>query len=112
MDKKEAFKEFLRNNKDIFELARSGKYTYQYLYETYDIYADDKDIWNKLINNNSSFARKAVDFIKKIDTDKLEDNVANIEKALSFLDEIISLKNDNKENRKGKEETFERIFDD
>ena len=114
LDKKEKFKQFIRNNKDISKLVLDGKITYQKLYETYDIYGEDKSVWDRLINNNDSFARKAIDYIKKIDTDKLEENVTNIEKALGFLEEIILYKNDREEkNRKSnKEENLERIFDD
>ena len=113
-DKKEKFKEFIRNNKDLSKLVIEGKSTYQKLYETYDIYGEDKTIWNNILNNNESFARKAIDYLKKIDTDKLEENFNNIEKALGFLEEIIVYKNDRdeKNNKVGKEENLERIFDD
>ena len=112
MDKKELFKEFLKNNKDLSKLVIDGKTTYQKLFETYDIYGEDDSVWSKI---RESEKNKIFEYLKNIDMDKLEDNVSSIEKALSFFEEILSLREDKKEEnfkKRSKANTIERFFDD
>lgn len=114
MDKKEAFKEFLKNNKDLIKLVRDNKITYQKLFETYDIYGEDALVWNEIRNIKKNSVKDILGNLKNIDLDKLEDNVGSLEKALDFLEEIITSRNDKKEERKSKpkKEEIERFFDD
>ena len=116
MNKKEEFKEFLRNNKYLVDLVIEGKTSYQKLFETYDIYGADENVWKNIkISSKNSTTRSALEYLKNIDMDKLEENVSSIEKALSFLEEIVgdrSKKSEEKKIKKAKENTIERFFDD
>lgn len=120
MDKKEEFKEFLKRNRDLSKLVNEGKSTYQKLYETYDIYGEEEDIWNELRKEVkktgvSTGIKDILGNLKNIDMDKLEENVSSLEKALGFLEEIVSSRSEKKEekrNKKAKETKIERFFDD
>lgn len=116
MDKKEEFKEFLKQNKDLSKLVNEGKTTYQKLYETFDIYGRDEEVWKNIRGSDKSFQFKDIlSNLKNIDIDKLEENVSSLEKALGFLEEIVSSRNEKKEEkskRKAKETEIERFFDD
>ncbi len=125
MDKKEEFKEFASKNKYLFNLVSSGKTTWQKLYETYDIYGPDTEVWSKLRGNSkesninvSDTVKSFISNLKNIDTDKLEENVSSLQKALGFLEEIVTIRNTKSEEKKKsapkkKDSTVvERFFDD
>lgn len=122
MNKKEAFKDFLKRNKDLSKLVIDGKTTYQKLFETFDIYGEDKSVWNDLLKSakkveNSNFGgfKDILSNLKNIDIDKLEENVGSLEKALGFLEEILSSRNEKKEKKReksAKATEIERFFDD
>ncbi len=119
MDKKEAFKNFLKRNKDLSKLVNEGKTTYQKLFETFDIYGEEKSVWDDLLKGtkkeSSSNFKDILSNLKNIDLDKLEENVGSLEKALGFLEEIISSRSEKKEEKKekrAKSTEIERFFDD
>ena len=118
MDKRDSFKEFLKNNKSLASLVNDGTTTYQKLFETYDIYGEDTDVWSKIKSsskNSKINSKSAMEYLKNIDMDKLEENVSSIEKALAFLEEIVDSRNkksEEKQRKKNKESSIERFFDD
>lgn len=121
MNKKEAFKEFLKKNKNFSKLVNEGKTTYQKLFETFDIYGEDKSVWNNILNETVSnksktgTVKEVLNNLKNIDLDKLEENVTSLEKALTFLEDIIasrSEKTKEKKERQIKPSEIERFFDD
>lgn len=122
MDKKEEFKKFASNNKYLVNVVNSGKSTWQKLYETFDIYGEDESIWSKFknikeIKEESKLSVKSIiDNIKKIDVDKLEENIGSLEKALGFLESLIGSKEEKKEEVKKEKKKgindIERFFDD
>lgn len=121
MSKKEEFKNFAAKNKHFAKLVSDGKTSWQKLYETYDIYGSDSDIWdtfkiNETKNDTSKDSIKNIlSNLKGIDMDKLEENISSLQKALGFLEEILttrSEKKEEKETHKKKNTTIERFFDD
>ncbi len=123
MSKKDEFKEFALNNKYLQTLVNSGKYSWQDLYETYDIYGTDSEIWSsyktktKKETSSTETVKNLFNNLKNIDTDKLEENITSLQKALGFLEEIVSLRTEKKEekketNKKKKSTEIERFFDD
>lgn len=120
MTKKEEFKEFASKNKHLAKLVNEGKTTWQKLYETYDIYGSDEEIWKtyrekKEESKNTDGIKNILGNLKNIDMDKLEDNISSLQKALGFLEEIVVSRNDKKEEkvvRKKKNTEIERFFDD
>lgn len=125
MTKKDEFKIFASKNKYLANAVNSGKTTWQKLFEMFDIYGEESDIWNSFKNfkevkeekNLSSTVKSVIDNIKKIDVDKLEENIGSLQKALGFLEEIVVTKDSKKEDKPKKEKKksindIERFFDD
>lgn len=126
MSKKEEFKEFAARNKYLSDLVREGKTTWQALFETYDIYGSDNTIWDdfkssiekeekKNDTKVSDGVKSILGNLKNVDMDKLEENIGSLQKALGFLEEIVTLRQDKKEEKKTmkrKNTEIERFFDD
>lgn len=124
MNKKEEFKEFLKRNSYLSRFVNDGSTTYQRLFETYDIYGEESDVWNdfKNVRHTNSSDGKVTDSVKSIlnnlknvDLDKLEENISSLEKALGFLEEIVlsrSEKKTEKKTSKKKNTDIERFFED
>lgn len=125
MTKKDEFKIFASKNKYLANAVNNGKTTWQKLFEMFDIYGEKSDIWNsfKIVKevkeekNLSSTVKSVIDNIKKIDVDKLEENIGSLQKALGFLEEIVVTKDSKKEDKPKKEKKksindIERFFDD
>ena len=120
MDKKEAFKDFLKRNRDISKSVMEGKTDYQKLYEMFDIYGEEDKIWDEFrskskTKESSTSVKNILNYLQGIDLDKLEENVSSLEKALGFLEEIIGDRKEKKEEkseRKKKNTEIERFFDD
>lgn len=121
MNKKQEFKEFAAQNKQLGRLVQEGKTTWQKLYETYDIYGKDDEIWNtyketkKETSKSTESIKSILGNLKNIDMDKLEENISSLQKALGFLEEIVVSRNEKKEEKtikKKKNTEIERFFDD
>ena len=50
MNKKEEFKEFLKRNSYLSRFVNDGSTTYQKLFETYDIYGVNSEVWKEFRN--------------------------------------------------------------
>ena len=70
MDKKEEFKVFLKNNPDLINYIKENNGSIQKLYEVYDVYGDNKEVWDKYKKESRS-----------IDLNNLKDIVKNIDAA-------------------------------
>ena len=46
MDKKEAFKGFVRENPSLMRFIKNGEMTWQKFFEIYDMYGADNRVWN------------------------------------------------------------------
>ena len=86
---KEEFKNFVRKNPEFIDYVRNNKITWQELYEIYDLYGENNDIWNSFKENkninNPNLIKTIKDFFnlfKGIDLN-------NIQKALTSLDKAI-----------------------
>ena len=99
MDKKEAFKEFLRKYPKITEYLRNNKESsIQKLYEIYDIYGEDSAAWSPYLNFTSENIKTTSgdsigsikDLMKNIDIDSLQEHIKTAQKALGFIEELTS----------------------
>ena len=97
MDKKEEFKLFAKNHPELIDYVNSKNVSWQSLYEIYDIYGDDKDIWKPYLNNKTSIT----DIVKNIDVNTIQEHVNNAQKALSVISELTSKGSTGLENLKG-----------
>ena len=124
MNKKEEFKEFLKRNSYLSRFVNDGSTTYQKLFETYDIYGENSEVWNEFRNAKHSnigdtkvtdSVKRVLNNLKNVDLDKLEENISSLEKALGFLEEIVlsrSEKKTEKKTSKKKNADIERFFED
>ena len=121
MNKKEEFKDFLRRNSYLSKFVNDGTTTYQRLFETYDIYGEESDVWSEFKNNKNSETKvtdgvkSVLNNLKNIDLDKLEENISSLEKALGFLEEIVLSRSEKKTVKKSVKKSnadIERFFDD
>lgn len=99
MDKKEAFKEFLRQHPKITEYLKNNKESsIQKLYEIYDIYDEDSTAWSPYLNFTSENVKTSSsdsigsikDLMKNIDVDSLQEHIKTAQKALGFIEELTS----------------------
>lgn len=99
MDKKEAFKEFLRQHPKITEYLKNNKESsIQKLYEIYDIYGEDSTAWSPYLNftseniktTSSDSIGSIKDLMKNIDIDSLQEHIKTAQKALGFIEELTS----------------------
>ena len=109
MNKKEEFKEFLKRNSYLSRFVNDGSTTYQKLFETYDIYGENSEVWNEFRNAKRSnigdtkvtdSVKSVLNNLKNVDLDKLEENISSLEKALGFLEEIVLSRSEKKTEKK------------
>ena len=89
---KESFKIFARNHPELVSHVMSGDTTWQRLYELYDIYGDDNNIWSKYITNkaveNASSFKEVFNNLKNMDMNSLQKGVENLQKTIGMLQEF------------------------
>ena len=86
---KSEFKEFARKHPELIEHVKNNSMTWQKFYEIYDIYGEDENAWNPYFQSKheervSSFTDK----LKNIDTEMIQEHLANAQKALGVLSEL------------------------
>ncbi len=97
MDKKEAFKTFVRNNPSFASYIKDGSMTWQKFYELYDMYGEESNVWNEFkidSKKNNLTLSEIVKMAKNIDINKLQDGVNSLSKAFGLFSELFSGKED------------------
>ena len=93
---KESFKVFARKHPELANKVIRGAVSWQKLYEIYDIYGEEHNIWNNYFNDNSNGDR-GVDFssfkelfntFKNLDMDTVQKGVDNIQKTIGLIQEL------------------------
>ena len=52
MERKKEFKEFVKKNEYVYQLVKDKKYSWQELYEFYDIYGEEADVFKQQKEEN------------------------------------------------------------
>lgn len=98
---KDSFRAFVRSNTNFIYSVRDKRVTWQELYELYDLYGEDKSVFNKYLesssNNSSRSSSKSAfndisNMIKELDVDKVQNGVTSLQKALSLFSELFASK--------------------
>ena len=90
---KENFKLFARNHPELISSVMNGSTSWQRLYELYDIYGDNSDIWSKYITSTSDVSFKEVfNKVKNIDMDSFQKGIDNLQKTIGMRMEEITMK--------------------
>lgn len=100
MDKKEEFKSFVQKHPELVSYIKDKKNTWQDFYEIYDMYGDDKKVWDKYkdespINEEESRAKSTslaelASLVKNINIDNVQKYINNAQKAINVIQELTS----------------------
>ena len=84
---KENFKNFVRNNPNLVKYVKDNKTTWQQLFETYELYGEDINIWKQYTNETkltNSF-NEIINTIKNIYLEKLQNGIESIQSTISLI---------------------------
>ncbi|MEG0798864.1 MAG: spore coat protein YlbD [Bacilli bacterium] len=111
MSKLDEFKTFIKSNPKFAKNILDKKYTYQQLYETYDMYGENSEVWALLgETSETSFNMKnIINSLKGINPDNLQSNLSTVQKAVSLLEDLTGLRNDSKKEKESKSTKFKDI---
>ena len=94
MTKIDNFKLFVKNNPNLITYVRNNTMSWQKFYELYDLYGEDNNVWNEYLNKDTTVnttkteSKKSnkfsdiLDMAKNLDTNKLQDGISSVQKAL------------------------------
>lgn len=111
MERKKEFKEFVKKNEYVYQLVKDKKYSWQELYEFFDIYGEDADVFKKQKEEVKSEVVQTgvlatlVNAAKNIDVDKMNEGIESIKKfatmfnSLSSKEETNNIKDDIRKRR-------------
>ncbi len=91
MDKKEEFKKFVKTKPSLIDHINNGDMSWQKFYELYDLYGDDRSVWDKYgsIKKESGMnIGKINDLIKNVNMDSIQEHIGTAQKALGFVQEL------------------------
>lgn len=101
MAKIDDFKLFVKNNPNLITYVRNNTMSWQKFYELYDLYGEDNNIWSEYLNNKSNDSVKeketkksskisdVLDMAKNIDTNKLQDSISSVQKAIGLIGDML-----------------------
>lgn len=100
MDRRKDFKEFVRKNDYVYQMVKDKKYTWQELYEFFDIYGEDADIFKLKEESKSDVVQTGVlatlvNAAKNIDVDKMNESIESIKKFANMFSSLSSKDGEN-----------------
>jgi hypothetical protein len=112
MTKLDNFKRFVSNHIEFVDLVKSNKTSWQKLYELYDLYGEDENIWKRYEQNNkeSLDIKNLFATLKNINLDSLEESISSIQKAVGLIEEFT--KPQKKEDIKLIDKSIDKIYGD
>ncbi len=121
MKDKEEFKIFINKNPSFATYVKSGKTSWQKLYELYTLYDEDSKVWDEykkeeVVEKAASSLSLAsiINSLKGINLDSFQNNLSSIQKAVGFLEEFTRKedKKDSTTKSKLKDENIDRFYSD
>lgn len=92
---KEDFKLFARKHPELIEAINNQDTNWQKLYEIYDIYGEDLNVWEPYLKNKKKDSitkdttiADLLSSIKKLDLETVQNGINNIQKAIALLQDI------------------------
>lgn len=94
---KETFKVFAKSHPELADEVMKGNTSWQQLYELYEIYGENNNIWNKYIkkesiteqiNSSATTIKDFINNIKNLDMDSVQQGITNIQKTIGLLQDI------------------------
>lgn len=117
---KESFKEFIKNKPYLAKAVFDGKTSFQKLYEAYDLYGEDSDVFNSYLDTNSNTVttnnkttsfNEVVNMFRNMDLDTIQKGVTSLQKAVNLVEEIMP-KHDNENVPNYNERPINRYYED
>lgn len=93
MNKLDEFKEFIKDKDYLINKVHNKEVSWQTLYETYDLYGKEHDLFkNNLKQNNTLLSKEginnAINAFKDIDLEKVSTSLESIKKVVNTIQEI------------------------
>lgn len=97
MDKKEAFKNFVKDNPVLVKYIKDGSMSWQKFYEIYDIYGNDSNAWKDYLGvaTAATVAASSTDilgFIKNLDLDSIQSGVSSVQRVVGVFQDLVGNK--------------------
>ena len=101
MAKIDNFKLFVKNNPNLITYVKNNTMSWQKFYELYDLYVEDNNVWNEYLNKDTTVnttkteSKKSnkfsdiLDMAKNLDTNKLQDGISSVQKAIGLIGDIL-----------------------
>lgn len=112
MSKVEDFKKFVKDKPALLYLVNENKTTWQKLYETYDIYGENSEVWNNILkteSDNNLSIKNIISSLGNIDTESFQKNISSIQKAIGFALELTGDKKKKKEKKVKKAQSYKTV---
>lgn len=97
---KEDFKNFVRRNPNLASHVNNNEISWQKLYEMYDLYGENSNVWNDYLNpvqdrsvpkvtpaNEMAF-KELVNMVKSIDLEKVRSGIEGVQKTISLVQDL------------------------
>ncbi len=97
---KEDFKNFAQKNPTLAKHVLRNEVTWQQLYEIYNIYGEDNNIWNSYLkdNQNNSITKvtptnekafhELINMVKNVDLEKVRHGIEGVQKTISLIQDL------------------------
>ena len=109
------FKKFVSKKPYLKDKINKKETTWQELYEHYDLYGEDDEIWKKYIKDDISdqiSIKGLLNTLKNINIDSLEENINSIQKAVGLVEELTRETKKEEEKAASKEEKINKLYGD
>jgi len=118
MEKKEEFKNFIRQNPTLIKYVKTGEMNWQKFYEIYDIYGEDESVWKEYLKKETDIEPTPtistgtfLNFLKTIDLDSLQETVGSLQRVLGVFGDLTT-KNKETQVQEYKPRPLYKHFDD
>lgn len=111
------FKEFIKNKPFLREKVNNKETTWQNLYETYDLFGEDADVFKEPTSNSNNDSNmrnngntSILKMLEGVNLDKISENLEGMKKILGVLGEFTK-KEEPKFNRRNVDKSTRRYDD-
>lgn len=111
------FREFVKNKPFLKEKVKKKEYSWQELYERYDLYGPDDEVFKEKEENNEEKSKDVensenegfssiLGLLSGLDMDKISDSLSSMKKVLNILAEVTKKEDDTTFSKKNKSRPY------
>ena len=113
MSKKDEFREFIKGKPELISYVKNGKGSWQDLYEVYDLYGEDNEVWSKyVVDDKNSSLEELSKLVKNINMDNIQKHINNAQKVIGVIEELTTKKPNVVENIPNMVKPINKFFGD